>query len=110
MNNQPIIEEQAQPSSDQDSAWKEMLNEYFPAFVEFFFPHIHTEIAWRRGYQSLDKELAAIRPAHATGKLIADKLFKVWLKNGKAAWLLIHIEVQERVTRAFARRLFIYNY
>ncbi len=99
-----------QPDSDHDSAWKEMIGAYFPAFVEFFFPHIYPEIDWTRGYESLDKELAAIRPTHATGKRIADKLFKVWLKNGKAAWLLIHIEIQDRVTKVFARRLFIYNY
>ncbi len=104
------LEENLQPDSDQDSAWKELLDEYFPAFVEFFFPHIHTEIDWERGYESLDKELAAIRPTHAGGKVIADKLFKVWLKDGKTAWLLIHVEVQERVTKTFARRLFIYNY
>jgi hypothetical protein len=102
--------EQFQPDADQDSAWKELLDAYFPAFVEFFYPHIDAEIDWTRGYESLDKELAAIRPAHAMGKLLADKLFKVWLKNGKAAWLLVHVEVQERVTKAFARRLFIYNY
>lgn len=102
--------EQFQPDADQDSAWKELLDAYFPAFVEFFYPHIDAEIDWTRGYESLDKELAAIRPAHATGKLLADKLFKVWLKSGKAAWLLIHVEVQEHITKAFARRLFVYNY
>jgi Domain of unknown function (DUF4351) len=102
--------EPPQPESDHDSAWKEMLNEYFPSFIAFFFPHIDPDIDWARGYESLDKELAAIRPTHATGKRIADKLFKVWLKNGKAAWLLIHLEVQDRVTQVFARRLFIYNY
>ncbi|MGH9840722.1 MAG: DUF4351 domain-containing protein [Blastocatellia bacterium] len=97
-------------TSDQDSAWKEMLDEYLRAFLKFFFPQIHEEIDWRRGYESLDKELAQIRPAHAAGKLFADKLFKVFLKNGKPAWLLIHIEVQDRIVRGFARRLFVYNY
>ncbi|NOT62056.1 MAG: DUF4351 domain-containing protein [Acidobacteria bacterium] len=105
-----MIEPEPQPTNDQDSAWKEMLNEYFPSFVEFFFPHIYPEIDWPRGYESLDTELARIRPAHDAGKLLADKLFKVWLINGKAAWLLIHVEVQDRVTKVFARRLFIYNY
>jgi Domain of unknown function (DUF4351) len=105
-----MIEPEPQPANDQDSAWKEMLNEYFPSFVEFFFPHIYPEINWRRGYESLDKELARIRPAHDAGKLLADKLFKVWLVNGKPAWLLVHVEVQDRVTKVFARRLFIYNY
>lgn len=87
-----------------------MLDEYLRAFLKFFFPQIHDEIDWRRGYESLDKELAQIRPAHAAGKLFADKLFKVYLKNGKPAWLLIHIEVQDRIVRGFARRLFVYNY
>lgn len=96
--------------ADQDSAWKEMLDEYLPAFLEFFFPHISPEIDWTRGYESLDKELAQIRPEHVTGKLLADKLFKVWLKNGKETWLLIHVEVQDQVGKEFARRIYVYNY
>jgi hypothetical protein len=91
-------------STDQDSAWKEMLDEYLRAFLKFFFPRIHDEIDWRRGYESLDKELARIRPAHAAGKLFADKLFKVYLKNGKPAWLLIHIElIFDLYRRKFSR-------
>lgn len=97
-------------ASEQDSAWKEMLDEYLPAFLEQFFPHIHVEIDWRRGWESLDKELAEIRPAGQAGKLLADKLFKVWLKNGRPAWLLIHIEVQGRGGRAFSKRVFFYNF
>lgn len=96
--------------ADQDSAWKEMLDDYLPAFLEFFFPDIYPEIDWTRGYESLDKELAQIRPEHVTGKLLADKLFKVWLKNGKETWLLIHAEVQDRVGKGFARRIYVYNY
>lgn len=96
--------------ADQDSAWKEMLDDYLPAFLEFFFPRIYPEIDWTRGYESLDKELAQIRPEHVTGKLLADKLFKVWLKNGKETWLLIHVEVQDRVGKGFARRIYVYNY
>ena len=110
MSSQTIIEENVQPNADQDSAWKEILHEYFPAFVQFFFLNIYQEIDWKRGYESLDKELARIRPAYEGGKLFADKLFKIWLRNGKAAWLLVHVEVQDRVTKVFARRMFIYNY
>jgi hypothetical protein len=107
MSSQAIIEK---PNADQDSAWKEMLHEYLPAFAQFFFLNIYPEIDWKRGYESLDKELARIRPAYEAGKLYVDKLFKIWLRNGKPAWLLIHIEVQDRVTKFFARRMFIYNY
>ncbi len=96
--------------ADEDSAWKEMLDNFLPAFLAFFFPPIHREVDWSRGYESLDKELAQIRPSHRSGKLLADKLFKVYLQNGKPTWLLVHIEIQDLITRGFSRRVFTYNY
>jgi hypothetical protein len=39
-----------------------------------------------------------------------DKLVKVWRKSGRAVWVLIHVEVQARRERGFARRLYVYNY
>jgi hypothetical protein len=96
--------------SDHDSAWKEMLDDYLPLFLAFFFPPVQDEIDWARGYESLDKELAEIRPAESTGRLLADKLFKVWLRDGRETWLLIHIEVQGRGGPAFTKRVFVYNY
>lgn len=98
------------PEADQDSAWKEMLDAYLPAFLQFFFPQIYPAIDWSRGYEPQDKELAKIRPDDFTGKLLADKLFKVWLKEGQEIWLLIHIEIQVRSSRKFNRRVFVYNY
>ena len=100
----------ANENSDQDSAWKEMLDEYLPWFLEFFFPQAYAEIDWSRGYESLDKELAKILPDDRTGKLLADKLFKVWLFGGREIWLLIHIEIQVRSNRSFNKRVFVYNY
>ena len=97
-------------NDDQDSAWKEMLHEFFPAFLAFFFPEIDRDVDWSRKYEPLDKELAEIKPNLPGGKLYADKLFKVWLKNGKVKWILIHVEVQGRAGRGFARRVFVYNY
>lgn len=79
------------PRTDQDSAWKDILDAYLRAFLRFFFLPIEADIDWSRGYEPMDKELAQVRPAVRTGKLIADKLFKVWLKNGRQTWLLIHI-------------------
>lgn len=102
--------EPSQQPDDQDSAWKEILDEFFPAFLEFFFPEIHRDVDWSRGYVPMDKELAKIKPDLPAGRLYADKLFKVWLKNGKVRWILIHIEVQGHAGRGFARRMFVYNY
>ena len=87
-----------------------MLDEFFPAFLAFFFPEIERDIDWSRGYESLDKELAQIKPDLPGGKLYADKLFKVWLRNGQVKWILIHVEIQARAGRKFARRMFVYNY
>lgn len=64
--------------SDQDNAWKELLDHHFREFMEFFFPTIAAEINWARKPVFLDKELAKLGPRHATGKRIADKLARVW--------------------------------
>jgi hypothetical protein len=97
-------------STDQDSAWKELLDAYLPAFIKFFFPEIYPEINWQRGYEAQDKELAQIHPNDLMGRLLADKLFKVWLLNGQEIWLLIHIEIQVQASQKFNRRVFVYNY
>src|SRR5439155_15884091 len=46
--------------SDYDSPWKEALDYFLPAFLEFFVPRVHELIDWERGYQSLDKELQQV--------------------------------------------------
>ena len=96
--------------TDQDNGWKEMLDGFFDSFVAFFFPNIHADIDWSRGYEFKDKELPQLGREHATGKRIADKLVKVWLKDGRETWLLIHIEIQGRPEKQFNQRTYIYNY
>ncbi len=39
-----------------------------------------------------------------------DKLVKVWLKDGREQWVLIHVEVQMAKQAKFARRMYVYNY
>lgn len=96
--------------ADYDTPWKDILDCFFQDFLEFAFPEIAAEIDWGRGYESLDKELSQISPNHATGKRIADKLMKVWQKNGEELWVLLHIEVQGNPEKTFPERLYIYNY
>ncbi len=98
------------PRSNQDSAWKELLGRFLRPCLAFFFPLIERDIDWSRRYETLDKELAQLRPSMPGGTLYADRLFKVWLKNGESRWLLIHIEIQGRAPRGFARRVFVYNF
>ena len=33
-------------ASDYDSPWKEAIGQYFPQFLQFFFPEIHDDVEW----------------------------------------------------------------
>ncbi len=93
-----------------DSFWKELLEQLFREFVQFFFPEIHRDIDFGKGYQFLDKEFQQITKGSKAGRKIVDKLVKVFLKDGREQWLLIHIEIQGQKEEDFARRMFTYNY
>ncbi|WP_442945105.1 hypothetical protein [Nostoc sp.] len=43
--------------TDYDSPWKEVIELYFPRFLEFFFTQAYAEIDWTRRYEFLDTEL-----------------------------------------------------
>lgn len=63
--------------TDQDSPWKEIIEQYFPEFLQFFFPNVHAAIDWHQPHEFLDKELQKIVPAAERSKRFADKLVKV---------------------------------
>ncbi len=96
---------------DYDSPWEgKLLNSTFRAFVTpFFYPIIHNDIDWQRGYEFLDKELQKIRPRSATGRRYVDKLVKVYRTSGRPLWILIHIEVQTQRESGFLKRMYRYN-
>jgi hypothetical protein len=96
--------------SDFDSPWKEALDRFFRAFLEFFFPAVAQGIDWSKNYEVLDKELEQIVREGDTGNRLADKLFKVWLTSGRPLWILIHVEVQSQKQEEFAERMFVYHY
>lgn len=87
-----------------------MLEDLFEDFIAFFFPRIHQDVDWFRGYQFLDQELRKILKSSATSKRIVDKLVKVFLKDGSEEWLLIHIEIQGYKQKNFPERMFVCNY
>src|SRR5438477_12502878 len=94
---------------DQDSPWKEALQHFLQSVLAFFFPRLHDGLDWEKGYESLDKEFQQIVADAKAGRGLADKLFKVWRRDGRELWLLVHVEVQGRVERRFGRRMFRYN-
>ncbi|MGJ5675424.1 MAG: transposase [Nostochopsis sp.] len=93
-----------------DSPWKEALENYFEAFLAFFFPQAHSEIDWECGYEFLDQELQQVVREAELGKRFVDKLVKVWRQNGEETWVLIHVEIQSQVDNEFTKRMYTYNY
>ena len=97
-------------NAQQDNAWKDMLDAHFEEFIAFFFPAVDAGVAWARGYEFMDKELARLGRGHAVGARLADKLAKVWLLDGTEAALLLHNEVQDKVEDNFNQRMYVYSY
>jgi hypothetical protein len=97
-------------STELDNPWKEIIEGYFEQFMIFFFPKIHQQIDWTRGYEFLDKELQKVVREAKMKRRLVDKLAKVSLKNGQETILYIHIEVQGQYEKDFDQRMFIYHY
>ena len=56
--------------ADHDSPWKEVLDLFFEAAMEFFFPSAYDQIDWSRGFEFLDKELQKITADAALGRRV----------------------------------------
>ncbi|MBI2567208.1 MAG: hypothetical protein HYV63_09285, partial [Candidatus Schekmanbacteria bacterium] len=65
---------------------------------------------WSRAPDTLDKEFQRIVRDSAVGVRLADKLVKVWLRDGQETWLLVHIEVERRPGPEFPERIYVYGY
>ncbi|PRX20163.1 putative transposase/invertase (TIGR01784 family) [Orenia metallireducens] len=93
-----------------DLLWKEIIEELFEDFLEFFMPKLYQEIDFSQGYEFLDNELAKIMDKTLKGKKMADRLVKVYLKDGRENWILVHLEVQGYYEADFSDRMFKYFY
>lgn len=95
---------------DSDSPWKLILDDYFKSCLELCYPEAAAQIEWSKGYESLDKELMQVTKDAEVRAKRADKLMKVWQKDGEEIWYLIHCEIQHTVDKDFERRMFTYFY
>ena len=93
-----------------DSPWKQAIEGYFPDFMSFFFSDIYDEIDWNKEPVFMDNALEKVTRDAEIGSRCADKLVKVWLKTGKLAWVLIHIEVQAYRETNFSERIYVYRH
>jgi predicted transposase YdaD len=96
------------PRSESDTAWKLLLDVYFPQLLSFFYPKLYGKIDWSRGYHALDKELEKITQKASVGKRYVDKLIQVYSREGQQTIVLCHLEIQSKPQAHFSRRLFEY--
>jgi hypothetical protein len=106
------VKKKGQKPPDYDSAWKDIIEEHFEPFLEFFFPTIHNDIDFSKSPLILSNELRRIVPSGKVGKRRADILVKVFLKDGtpKCICVFIHLEVQGTRKPGFMERIFVYYY
>ena len=97
-----------------DILWKVIIEEVFPDLLRFIYPDANDEYNMERGFEFLDKELAELNPQPDEEKdsRFADKLVKVYHRNGVEEWVLLHVEVQgdTQDRDAFAERMYTYFY
>ncbi|WP_295437531.1 hypothetical protein [uncultured Thiodictyon sp.] len=110
MTENPAANPDASHATDYDSPWKEAIDAWLPPFMALFFPSVHALIDWDRPYEFLDAELQRITGDSTIGRRYADRLVKVYSREGLEVWLLLHIEIQGQAEAGFPERMFQYWY
>jgi hypothetical protein len=93
-----------------DILWKGMVEEIMADLLLFVDPEIGKELDLERGFEYLDKELAELypEPERPGSTRVVDKLVKAFLRDGTERWMLLHLEIQGKNDKEFARRMFEY--
>ena len=94
----------------EDYLFKGILDEIFDDFLRFLQPGADDIFDFSKGIVFLDKELQQLFPPEDDqfSPKAVDKLAKVFTRDGKEEWILIHVEIQSVYRKDFARRM--YNY
>ncbi|BDX03979.1 hypothetical protein MACH16_27270 [Marinomonas pontica] len=79
----------ARSVDDHDSPWKEALEQRFPEFLALLFPDVYEQVDWSQGREFLDKELQQVVQDAELGRRYADKLVKVFARDGSETLPLI---------------------
>ena len=99
--------------TDSDGAWKYALEVMLFEFLQLFMPKMYELIDTSVKPESKETELKGLLPDSKPKQRIVDKLVKVKYKNGKSAFLLIHIEIESKANtysqqNNFAARMYEY--
>ncbi len=95
---------------DYDGLWKKVIADLFEEFMLFFARDLSKEIDFNNEPNFLQQGLFKEIILRKKGRNVADQIVKVFLKNGEEKWILIHIEVQDKASDDFSKRMFRYFY
>ena len=84
--------------ADFDGLWKDAIKRFLPQLIERTLPALYRDVDFSREPEFLSKELrdSIQRPVadEHNPPLFVDELIKIFLKDGRTEWILLHIEVQ----------------
>ena len=89
---------------DRDLLWKAAFRLYLKDFFYFFYRSYSRRIDWTRSPKFLDKELHKLYVQSDAMNRVADVLVRLYLKNGKPVWILLHVEIQGYTDGTFSFR------
>lgn len=100
------------PGRKNDTLLKNAFEEAFPHLLRFCFENADDIFDTGKDFVFMDKELSELFPEleNHGGNRFVDMLAKVFLKNGKEEWILVHVEIQGAGDKDFAERMFQYWY
>jgi hypothetical protein len=90
-----------------DVPWNKMVKSYFPQCLEFFFPKIHAEIAWERGFEFLESELQQSLNNSDKIKDLTSNLVKVFSSKEPKKFIRLHIAIQNQYHPDFAECMYL---
>ena len=99
-----------------DTVWKDLINAYFPEFIEFFFPEVAFHINVKGDIRILDQELETLIPNNGNSYCYADILLQAPKKrvpkdsSSRKNCELIHITIQGKSETGFTEKLFRSTY
>ena len=89
-----------------DQLFKRLLEKFLKDFLELFFPDVAERLDFGT-VQFLDKELPMDFPRGTTREV--DVVARLETHQGEPEIVLVHVEVQSRPEKDFARRMFEYS-
>ena len=101
---------------DFDGIWKDFVHDFWQIILRDCIPDLYDDADLEREAEFLDKEMHEISQqldgesnAVSNSKWYVDNLLKIYLKDGREEWVLLHIEIQGRGGEMISLRMFRYS-